>query len=156
MICFAFRIFRTSLRTSGSNLRSQRVSKFIICFAAVFSPIKDVMARGLGVFFTHRERAETWSTFFWCLKPHKERVRTWSCIEKRAHKYCYWLALFVPTLLERAGTYPGTYWHVDLNPQVPPGVFKGWLLVEHPMMTAVSIKNYQSSRGSFIPPYRWC
>ena len=44
---------------------------------------------------------------------------------------------------ERAGTYPGTYWDVDLNPQVPPGVFKGWLLVEHPMMTAVSIKIYQ-------------
>ena len=43
---------------------------------------------------------------------------------------------------ERAGTYPGTYWHVDLNPQVPPGVFKGWLLVGHPMMTAVSIKIY--------------
>ena len=44
---------------------------------------------------------------------------------------------------ERAGTYPGTYWDVDLNPQVPPGVFKGWLLVEHPMMTVVSIKIYQ-------------
>ena len=45
---------------------------------------------------------------------------------------------------ERAGTYPGTYWHVDLNTQLPPGVFKGWLLVEHLMMTAVSIKIYQS------------
>ena len=41
---------------------------------------------------------------------------------------------------ERAGTYPGTYWHVDFNPQVPPGVLKGWLLAEHPMMTAVRIK----------------
>ena len=55
---------------------------------------------------------------------------------------------------ERAGTYPGTYWDVDLNPQVPPGVFKGWLLGEHPMMTAVSIKIYQWICGSFIPPYR--
>ena len=44
---------------------------------------------------------------------------------------------------ERAGTYPGTYWHVDFNPQVPPGVLKGWLLAEHPMMTAVSIKIYE-------------
>ena len=44
---------------------------------------------------------------------------------------------------ERAGTYPGTYWDVDLNPEVPPGVFKGCLLVEHPMMTVVSIKIYQ-------------
>ena len=44
---------------------------------------------------------------------------------------------------ERAGTHPGTYWAVDLNPQVPPGVFKGWLLVEHAMMTTVSIKIHQ-------------
>ena len=57
---------------------------------------------------------------------------------------------------ERAGMYPGTYWDVDLNPQVPAGVFKGWLLVEHPMMTAVSIKSYQSSYGTLFPPYRTC
>ena len=44
---------------------------------------------------------------------------------------------------ERAGTYPGMYWHVDSNPQVPPGVFKGRLLVAYPMMIAVSIKIYQ-------------
>ena len=94
-------------------------------FFDVWSPIRNVLERGVGFWsFCMQKYITAWdlqvflflSCFFF---PHKARVRTWSCIETRAHKYCYWLALFVPTLLERAGTYPGTYWHVESNPQVP-------------------------------------